>query len=146
MLELLDTKPPELLLVEPFPVPETSSRRRVIGLDVWLEFRHGAADVLRHDLVGALLRTPARLTHLDDLGGRPLWPASEPVPTTKARARVVARNEDVHLTDAALLEVLGAVSTIAGWSVVRKLEEFDGIEAFTPLGTPDQTPRAEEQE
>lgn len=145
MLELLDTEPPELLLIEPFPVPETSCRRRVIGLDVWLEVRHGDASVLSHDLVGVLLRTPARLTHLDDLEGRALRPVSEPVPTTKARARVVARNEDVHLTDAALLEVLGAMSTIAGWSVVRKLEEFDGIEAFAPLGTPDQTPLAEEQ-
>ena len=144
MLELLEVKPPELLLVEPFPVPETSLRRRVVGLDMWVEVRQDYSAPLGRALVGALLRTPMRLTHLDDLDGRPLWPASEPVPAGRARARLMARDEDAHLTDAALLEVLSAVSRVTDWSIVRKLEEFDGVDAFAPLGT-QQTPITEEQ-
>lgn len=46
--------------------------------------------------------------------------------------RLLARDEGVHVTDAAVADLLERVGGVAGWSLVRKLEEFDGIPAHPP--------------
>lgn len=144
ILESLHTEAPARLIVEPFPVPATAVRRRVVGLDLWLDVRHRGSAELGDGLVAALLRTAVRLTHLEDIDGRPLWPVAGHAEATRVRARVVARDDDVHLTDSALLEVLAAVSTVSDWSLTRKLEEHDGVAAFAPLGSPWTAPPVEE--
>ncbi len=139
MLDLLQIAPPQSVRIEPFPVPETSVRRRVVGLDVWLETRPQASSPLGQSLVAVLTPTALRLTHLEDLHGRSVWPSTEIVATTvtatQTRARLTLRGEDTHLTDQAIAEALAAVGGIATWSLVRKLEEFDAVDAFAPLGS-----------
>jgi len=141
VLDLLEIAQPQSVRIEPFPVPETSVRRRVVGLDVWLETRPRASSPLGRTLVAALASTALRLTHLEDLHGRLVWPSAETVTTaaTQNRARLMLRDEDAHLTDQAIAEALAAVGGIATWSLVRKLEEFDAVEAFAPLGCSSRT-------
>ena len=136
MLDVLHTAPTQTVRIEPFPVPDTSVRRRVVGIDVWLETRPAVSSPLGRSLVAALAPTAVRLTHLEDLCGRLVWPVAEQEAETasQARARLMVRNEDGHLTDAAISEALIALGVTATWSLVRKLEEFDAVEAFVPLG------------
>ncbi len=136
MLDLLQIALPQSVRIEPFPVPETSVRRRVVGFDVWLETRPRASSLFGRSLVAALTPTDVRLTLLEDLHGRLLWPSIETVTAsaTQARARLMLRHEDAHLTDPAIAESLAAIGSVATWSLVRKLEEFDAVEAFAPLG------------
>ena len=132
-LDLLQTRPSKVVLVEPFAVPEASRRRRVVGLDVWLEAHPRTPIPIGSALVAALCPTHARLTHLADLDGRCAWPGDDVADATQLQGRILVRDDDTHLNDAALAEVLGAVASVASWTLLRKLEEFDGIPAFVPL-------------
>jgi len=124
---------PDIVAIEPFPVPSGSRRRRVIGVDVWLELRPTNEGAPRPDLHSTLSRTGCRLldvtvvTAPDDSTGRRL------------RARVVARHDDAHLTDEAVTEVLAALALVGHWSLARKLEEFDATPAFPPIARQDTT-------
>jgi len=115
-----------LIGLDPFPVPMGSRPRRVVGIDVWCEARPTAAAVLAIDLRRALLRTHCRLRALTpDPEG--LNEADPP----RVRGRIVADRDDVHVTDTGIADVLEALSHR---SLVRKLEEFDGIPGYPPIG------------
>lgn len=127
---LSDEQLPDIVGLEPFPVPAGACRRRVIGVDVWLEVWPANSGVPGPALHSALARTGCRLidvtvvsTGFDEPDGRRL------------RARVVARHDDDHLTDSAVAEVLDALAAVGHWSLVRKLEEFDAIPAFPPIAS-----------
>ncbi len=113
------------VLVYPFEVPFEPRRRRVVGLETWLEVRPGSRGV-GSDLVSALRMSPVRLTSLSDCDGTSVWPVEPPERLGRQlRARLLIRDEDTHLTDAALSEILAAVDSVASWTVAVKLEELD---------------------
>ncbi len=133
MLNVMEDLSFETLVIEPFPSLVAGRRGRVVGLDVWFEVRPERADGAVRAIVGALTGTPVRLTYVDDLQGRTVWPAADRAAACRMRARVMARDEDIHLTDAATAEVLATLAPVVSWSLVRTLHEVDGVEMFEPL-------------
>ncbi len=106
----------------------SARRRRVVGVDVWIEAPNGAdaaLDAARDAAFGSHLRLSAAV----DGAGEP---ASGTTPTV-VRARFVGRDPEGHLTDAAITELLLGLGNRLRWSDVRKLEEFDGIPDYVPL-------------
>jgi len=130
-MALVDTPLPGLVVMEPFPVPATARRRRVVGIDVWVESRPAAPSALEPALVSALNGGHCRLAGFEAIEG-----VLDGAAGTTARCRILTRRDDAHLTDEGVVEALTAVASVARWSVVRKLEEFDGIPGFTPLTAP----------
>lgn len=122
---VLDEREPNVVGLQPFPVPPRSSRRRVTGIDVWLEAWPARGDDLGPSLHRALLPAPCRMVSLDACD-------TEVGNGRRFRARFVARAPEAHLTDAAVAETLELVAPLAHWSLVRKLEEFDGVPAYPP--------------
>ncbi|MCL4434169.1 MAG: hypothetical protein M1399_05280 [Actinobacteria bacterium] len=129
-------------------------RRRTVGFDLWIDqasMRQLPAQDIRH-LVGDThlsLSTIYRSEQATQDGG-----ATDLKPCRKAtlrnhtaglafldgspadlpiRARFLAREEGVHITDAAIAETLIALSDRLHWSKLEKLEEIDNIPAYVPL-------------
>ena len=127
---LSDEELPDIVSVEPFPGPSESCRRRVVGVDVWLEVWPGRECEPGPALHSALGRAGCRLIDVAIVGT-----GSNAPDDRRLRARVVARCDDAHLTDSAVAEVLAALATVGHWSLVRKLEEFDAIPAFAPIAS-----------
>lgn len=105
-LDLLQACPSKVVQVEPFALLEASRRRRVVGLDVWMEVHPRTPVPISSALVAALCPTHARLIQLADLDGRCAWPGDEVADATQLRCRILVRDDDMHLNDAALAEVL----------------------------------------
>ena len=103
-------------------------RRRVVGVDVWIEAPSGA-DAALDAAREAAFDTHLRLSAAVDGDGDP---ASGTTPTV-VRVRFVGRDPEGHLTDAAIAELLLGLGHRLRWSEVSKLEEFDGIPDFVPL-------------
>jgi len=127
---LSDHELPGVVGLDPFPVPSGSRRRRVIGIDVWLELWPTREGVPGPALPAALARTSCRLIDVAPFAAEVGGPYDR-----RLRARIVARAEDAHLTDGAVIEVLAALAEVGHWSLVRKLEEFDAIPAFPPIAS-----------
>jgi hypothetical protein len=105
-------------------------RRRVVGVDVWAECPFGDKEAVaraRAAADGTHLRLDAAFSEVDSYrmaGGSGL---------AGTRLRFVAREEDVHVTDQAICELLAGLAGRVKWSELAKLEEFDGVPAFVPL-------------
>jgi len=127
---LSDEKLPDIVGLEPFPVPSGSCRRRVIGVDAWLEVWPASERVPRPELHAALAHTDYRLVDVAVVTSGLDAPNDR-----RLRARVAARRDDAHLTDSAVAEVLTALAAVGHWTLVRKLEEFDAIPAFPPIAS-----------
>ena len=112
------------------PVGRTAHRRRVIGIDVWAEYPLGDQHLI------AQARSGAMGTHLFLAAA---VTASDSGVTThgdgdaELKLRFVARQDDVHVTDEAICELLERLALRLRWSKLTKLEEFDGVPAFAPL-------------
>lgn len=110
----------------------TCRRRRVLGVDLWAERPSGADQMLVEARSGAndtYFRLVAALEAEDSDGSA--WESVR----KEMRLRFVARQDDVHVTDEAICELLSRLSGKLRWSRLAKLEEFDGIPAFIPLPT-----------
>ncbi|WP_276961679.1 MULTISPECIES: hypothetical protein [Ferrimicrobium] len=95
-------------------------RRRVVGLDVWVEARSNAQDIVALTQL-AVIQTHLRfIGTLDGGGGR-------------VRLRFMARDEEVHLTDGALVELVNKLADRLMWTGLTKLEEYDCVPAFAPF-------------
>ncbi|MCL5447139.1 MAG: hypothetical protein M1350_07045 [Actinobacteria bacterium] len=134
-------------------------RRRTVGFDLWIDqasMRQLPAQDIRH-LIGDThlslstiyrseqatqeqatqdgsttdlkpCRKAALRNHTAGLAFLDGSPADMPI-----RARFLAREEGVHITDAAIAEMLIALSDRLHWSKLEKLEEIDNIPAYVPL-------------
>lgn len=128
------TKQERLTLPES-PTSFLHTPRRVVGVDVWLEAPCGMASLLaaaRAACTGTHLRVVAAVDAEGmavDAGG----PTGEEPEVL--RARFMARCGDVHVTDAAIAELLGAFGERLRWSTLAQLEEFDAVPAYIPLPT-----------
>ena len=107
------------------PLRATGRRRRTVGFDLWAAPRTGRP--LDPPTVQAKVRsTHLRLTNVhrpDEAEGA-------------VRLRFLARDEDAHITDAAIGEVLHALGESLAWSRLEKLDELDHIPDYLPLPTP----------
>lgn len=56
--------------------------------------------------------------------------------------RFLLRDDEGHVDDACLAALLGSLTPLGHWTLVRKLEEFDAMPAYapTPLAIHDHTP------
>ncbi|MHB1784014.1 MAG: hypothetical protein ACYCTE_15265 [Acidimicrobiales bacterium] len=105
-------------------------RRRVVGIDLWVERSCGEGQPL------TVARSAARATHL-----RLVAALKEGLDETACsageddvlRLRFAARRDDVHVTDEAIWELLTRLPASLRWSRLAKLEEFDAIPDFPPL-------------
>lgn len=116
MLVLEDERTPDAV-DRPF---RTSRRRRVVGVDIWVETPAGAqaaVEAARQAAADTHLRLLTSL-HLDD---------------DVVRARFVGRDPEGHLGDSAIVELLVQLGERLRWFDVRKLEEFDGVPNYIPL-------------
>ncbi len=105
-------------------------RRRVVGMDVWVECPNGmnhAIDQARESTSGTHLRLVAALE------GAGIRGASRSNEHAVLRLRFVARQDDSHITDEAVFELLARLPMQLHWSDLVKLEEFDGVPAYAPL-------------
>ena len=96
------------------PIPDGSQ-----GFDVWLDAAPTAALTRR---LGAVLDpTGARLLGLDAARGS-MWPLPVPNHVPPARLRFVMDLAEPAEADAALSAALRAITTVAEWSIVQRLE------------------------
>jgi len=107
-------------------------RRRVVGVDMWIEAPLDSEQVV-YQARAAAIYTHLRLAAVFNGIGRGSARENE---DARLRLRFLARQEDVHITDEAIFELVGRLSTRLRWSDLVKLEEFDGIPAFVPLPSP----------
>jgi isocitrate dehydrogenase len=108
-----------------------SVRRRVVGVDVFVESGLSPA-ALGASLCQLAADTPLRLKMISNRGTR-VWP-----PTGAAtdcvdhwRCRFVVREEDWHASDDVLADLLARVATRHCWMHLEKLNEFDGAPGYT---------------
>jgi hypothetical protein len=107
-----------------------SARRRVVGVDIWVECPSGTNHVIdqaRKSAAGTHLRLTAAL---EGIGIRGMSRGNE---HASLRLRFVTRQDDSHITDEAVFELLARLPGQLHWSDLVKLEEFDGIPAYAPL-------------
>ncbi len=122
-LQLAAAPFPALVALEPFPAPASAIRRRVVGIDVWLEGRARPSIVDPAAVRAAVCTTPVRVHDVEVVGSDDVHEG--------IRCRMLVADGE-HLTDEGVAEVLLAVAPVATWTVVRKLVEFDGVPAYTP--------------
>ena len=125
-MTLLDSR----IDVDRKPFRPESARRRVVGVDIWVECPSGsdhAIDQARKSAAGTHLRLVAAL---EGTGIRGISRSNE---HAVLRLRFVARQDDSHITDEAVFELLARLPMQLHWSDLVKLEEFDGVPAYAPL-------------
>ncbi|MCL4313843.1 MAG: hypothetical protein M1131_06900 [Actinobacteria bacterium] len=105
-------------------------RRRVVGVDIWVESPLDSEQVIyrAHEAASC---THLRLTAA--FNGTETNGSARGNEFARLRLRFLARQDDVHLTDEAIFELMNRLSTQIRWSDLVKLEEFDGIPDFVPL-------------
>jgi isocitrate dehydrogenase len=111
--------------------PAPPVRRRVVGVDIFVE---GVLppDELGHSLEQVAERTPVRLAMISNRG-TVVFPDRGALPdfVDHWRCRFVLREGEAELDDNALLALLFRVSLVHPWMHVEKLQEFDGIRAYS---------------
>ncbi|MCS6776211.1 MAG: NADP-dependent isocitrate dehydrogenase [Chloroherpetonaceae bacterium] len=111
--------------------PALPTHRRVIGADVFVEWR-GTAEALGGQLEALVEGTPLRLKMVSNRGTRVYPPTGALTDCVDHwRCRFVLRSVEGTLEDALLLSLLQRLSAQLRWMHVEKLQEFDGEPAFT---------------
>ena len=108
-------------------------RRRVLGVDLWVEPPGEEAQAI------ADVGSAARATHLRLVGALEGELHEGPLrgdERATLRLRFLARRDDVHVTDEAICELLACLPARLRWTLLAKLDELDGIPDFTPLPAP----------
>lgn len=113
------------------PVNVTTTRRRVVGFDVFVESALPPAAIAA-TLNAAANGRPVRLKMISNRGTQ-VWPATGGATDTVDhwRCRFVARDEDVHVTDGEITSFLDLIGGDLRWMHVEKLQEFDGEPGWT---------------
>jgi len=113
------------------PVNVTTTRRRVVGFDVFVESALPPAAIAA-TLNAAANGRPVRLKMISNRGTQ-VWPATGGATDTVDhwRCRFVARDEDAHVTDGEITSFLDLIGGDLRWMHVEKLQEFDGEPGWT---------------
>lgn len=105
--------------------------RRVVGLDLFVESGTGPEEVGRAGEAIAA-GTPVALKMVSNRGTQ-VYPQAGSVPdcVDQYRCRFTLRDAGGDLTDDAILALLGRAAGRLRWAHVEKLQEFDGVPAYT---------------
>lgn len=111
------------------PQPTKPASRAVVGADIFVEWA-GDAETLGQAMEAIASGTAYRLKMLSNRGTK-VYPdiGAETAWVDHWRCRFVADGDEPN--DAALLDLLSRVGTDHRWMHVEKLQEFDGIPAFS---------------
>ena len=118
-------------LVSPAPDLVRATRRRVVGVDLFIESALGT-DVLGPALAALAGGTALMLKVISNRGTQ-VWPSLGTLadPVDHYRCRFMVRDPDTDLTDDALLALLDRVRASHRWMHLEKLQEFDGVPGYT---------------
>lgn len=133
-LTFTDSQHADHLAIEPFAAPARALRRRVVGVDVWLTLRQPGTAALPR-MIDAARDAGLRLEAVARTWSERVWPgpADRIEAGAELRCRFLVRNASWHLTDEGITELLPALAAVGTWTVVHKLEEFDGFAAYGAL-------------
>jgi len=126
-----DYRPLTLPTVSSDPDFVKTSRRRVVGVDVFVESSLPVEQLGRS--VEELVRgSPVDLKMVESRGTK-IYPATGAMTDTvdHYRCRLMQRAADGDLTEAQVLDVVARVGAKHRWMHVEKLNEFDGVPGFT---------------
>jgi len=107
------------------------SRRRVVGLDIFVESTL-PVEQLGKSVEEAVKGSPVELKMVDSRGTK-IYPAMGTITDTvdAFRCRLIQRAADGELSEAQAMDVLSRVGAKHRWVHVEKLNEFDGVPGFT---------------
>jgi isocitrate dehydrogenase len=126
-----DYKPIRLPRIDAAPDFVTSSRRRVVGMDIFVESPL-SAEALGKNLEGLAADTPLKLKMISNRGTKVYPPTGATTDCVDHwRCRFVARDGAADLPDAVLFDLLRRVAAQHRWMHLEKLQEFDGANGFT---------------
>jgi isocitrate dehydrogenase len=124
-------KPLVLPVVSPKPDIVAVATRRVVGADIFVESALVVVDLGR-SLERLAAGTDYVLKMVSSRGTKVYPPMGAMTDFVDHwRCRFVARNPELDLSDAALLELVARVADEHRWMHIEKLQEFDGEPAFT---------------
>lgn len=104
--------------------------RRVIGADMWVRDQRGTEQALLQAPSG---ESDTDLPQVAALAGTYSKEASRRNKLAGPQLRFLARRNDVHLMDEAIVELVGYLVGRMRWSELVKLEELDCAQAFTEI-------------
>lgn len=126
-----DYKPIRLPRIDAAPDFVKSGRRRVVGVDIFVESPL-SAEALGKDLEGLAADTPVKLKMISNRGTKVYPPTGATTDCVDHwRCRFVARDGAADLPDAVLFDLLRRVAAKHRWMHLEKLQEFDGANGFT---------------
>jgi isocitrate dehydrogenase len=126
-----DYKPIRLPRIDAAPDFVTSSRRRVVGMDIFVESPL-SAEALGKNLESLAADTPLKLKMISNRGTKVYPPTGATTDCVDHwRCRFVARDGAADLPDAVLFDLLRRVAAQHRWMHLEKLQEFDGANGFT---------------
>ena len=126
-----DYKPIRLPRIDAAPDFVKSGRRRVVGVDIFVESPL-SAEALGKDLEGLAADTPLKLKMISNRGTKVYPPTGATTDCVDHwRCRFVARDGAADLPDAVLFDLLRRVAAKHRWMHLEKLQEFDGANGFT---------------
>ncbi len=114
-------------------MPTTS--RRVVGVDVYVETAKLPAE-LAENLDAAMIASPGKLLMISNRG-TVVYPATDLKVglVDHYRCRFVPCEPLAEMTDDGILEILKRVGQVGRWMHVEKLQQFNGVDAFSKSGT-----------
>jgi len=126
-----DYKPIRLPQLGAAPDFVRAEKRRVIGVDVFLESGRSAEEVGR-GLEALVTDLPVKLKMISNRGTK-VYPPTGAITdcVDHWRCRFVLREESGELSDAVIFRLLERVSAKFRWMHLEKLQEFDGARGFT---------------
>ena len=107
------------------------SRRHVVGVDVFLETTQ-SPEAIVDGLAKAIAGSPLHLLTIANRGTT-VYPSSGTTNIALVdhfRCRFVGR-DGADATDAQIMDLLQRISTTYSWMHVEKLQQFDGVDAFS---------------
>ena len=107
------------------------SKRRVIGMDLFIESAE-LPGAIGPDIEKLLEGSPLKLKMMSNRGTQ-VYPDKGTIIdcTDQHRCRMLVRDAAGELSDADIYAILPKLSTRVKWAHIEKLQEFDGMPAYT---------------
>ena len=124
-------KPIKLPNIDPAPNFVKPQKRRVIGIDIFVESAL-SAEAIGKSLEHLALETPVKLKMISNRGTKVYPPTGAMTDCVDHwRCRFVLRDAGGDLDDSTVFELLQRIAAQHRWMHVEKLQEFDGVSGFT---------------
>lgn len=129
--EIRNYKPINMPVISDSPVFVKSESRRVIGVDIFVEWGQDAVS-LGQSIDKIAGSTPFRLKMISNRGTK-VYPAGDAFPdcVDHWRCRFVLRNSEADASSQEIIDLLTKISETHKWMHVEKLMEIDGEPGYT---------------